>query len=583
MRKVSRTILAVVMVIAMLTGVMALPASAAEANTAAETVVFVHTNDVHGHLNVEPYVKAVADSYKAQYGDANVLTVSAGDVFAGGEAVAHLTNGESTVEVMNAAGYNAAAVGNNDIPNGLGELIAHDKDTNFPILCANMVTNGKDASLGADGELPLKPYTIFTTASGVKIGMFGLTTTGSPPTNDSTPFTKLPTIETAQKYVDILKNKEGCDIIVALGHTGWPDNDDTFTAVTATDVNSYQVAMQVPGIDLFIDGHTHSVIGEGKGYVCDNENSTLIVQTGCFGDNIGVVTLTVDPASKTITEKSAFQMKSAEYSAQYTADPVVAALVDKWVSQIDDMLGATVGHTDYFLCGERTNAEDGKGIRMAEQNLGNLVTDAIRDTTGADISWFSGVRIRASIEAGDITLLDWYNVFANGGTVVKATMTGAEIKESLEKACSSASKGQESPGFRQVSGLSFVYDTDGKVLYGVLDDGRVLADDETYVVVGEFGGAPAGAVTLYDGDAELVNLMVDYLNSDKYDPSRYEGTLGRITLVEAGTWTPPAEVDPPATGDISSSVLIALFAVALLSLTGAAALVYTEKKTVKNH
>ncbi|MBD5133431.1 MAG: bifunctional metallophosphatase/5'-nucleotidase [Clostridiales bacterium] len=536
------TILVFVMVVAMLDGLAVFPAAAAESGASTETVIFVHTNDVHGHLNVEPYVKAVADAYKAQYGNANVLTVSAGDVFAGGEAVAHLTNGESVVEVMNEAGYDALAVGNNDIPNGLGELIAHDEATSFPILCANLVTNGRDEALGADGELPLQPYTVFTTASGVKIGMFGLTTTSSPPTDSTTPFKKLGTIATAQKYVDILKNEEGCDIIVALGHTGWPDNDDTFTAVTATDVNSYQVAMQVPGIDLYIDGHTHSVIGEGKGYVCDNENGTLIVQTGCFGDNIGVVTLTVDTASRAIVEKSASQMSSAEYEASYTADPAVATLVEKRNDQIDDLLGRVVGHTDYFLCGERASAaEDGMGIRMAEENLGNLIADAIRAATDADISWFSGVRIRASIEAGDITLLELYNVFANGGTVVEANMTGAQIKSSLKAACSSSAKGQESPGFRQVSGISFVYDTEGNILYAVLDDGREIVDDETYVVTGEFGVAPSGATELWDGDADLVNLMVNYLASDHYDSSRYEVPQGRMTLVEAGTWTPPAD------------------------------------------
>ena len=58
-----------------------------------EVFVIVHTNDVHGFIDVEPYVKAVADDMKAEYGDGNVITVSAGDVFSGGNAVAHLYNG----------------------------------------------------------------------------------------------------------------------------------------------------------------------------------------------------------------------------------------------------------------------------------------------------------------------------------------------------------------------------------------------------------------------------------------------------------------------------------------------------------
>lgn len=534
-----RSLFAVVLTVIMLVGMMAIPAAAA----GTETVVFVHTNDVHGHLSIEPYVKTVADSFKERYGSQNVLTVSAGDIFAGGETVAHMTNGESVVEVMNAAGYDAAAVGNNDIPDrdkpdgGLTRLLKHDKDTNFPIICANMVFTENAGDLGKAGELPLEPYKVFTTAAGVKIGMFGLTTTGSPPLSGGEDFEKLPSIETAQKYVDILKNEEKVDIVVALGHIGWPDNDPTMTATTATDANSYQIAMAVDGIDVFIDGHTHSVIGEGKGYVCDNASKTLIVQTGCFGDNIGVVTLKVDIDAKTIAEKSADQITKANYTANYTPDAATAAIVDKWVSEIDAKLGTVVGHTDYYLNGERTGSEDGMGIRLAEQNLGNLVTDAIRDTTGADISLFSGVRIRASINKGDITLKDCYALFANGGTVVKVMMTGAEVKAKLASCVSSAAGGKESPGFAQVSGIKFVYDTDGKILSVKLEkDGSELEDDKEYLVVGELGKAPAGAETLYNGDEELVNMFTAYLASDMYDNAKYEGKLGRITRVEAAPY-----------------------------------------------
>lgn len=547
-RSAFRTTLIVVLTIVLMMGLTVNSAFAAEQ----ETVVFVHTNDVHGHFEIEPYVKAVADTYKEQYGDENVITVSAGDVFAGGEPVAHMTAGESTVEVMNAAGYDAMAVGNNDAPiptdgsDRLTQLLKHEQDTNFPIICANMVYSAAAGDLGEEGELPLNPYTVFTTASGVKIGMFGLTTTGSPPVGDDASFKKLDSIETAQKYVDILRNEEKVDIVVALGHTGWPDNDPTMTATTATDYNSYQISMAVDGIDLFIDGHTHSIIGEnGVGYVCDNANKTLIVQTGCFGDNIGVVTMTIDSASKTISAKSEEQITRTDYEANYTPDAETLAVVQKWTDEINAKLGAVVGHTDYFLNGERTGSEDGMGIRLAEQNLGNLVTDAIRDSAGAEIAFFSGVRIRASLDAGDITVKGLHGVFANGGTVVKGEMTGAEIKAKLASSVASSAGGKESPDFAQVSGIRFVYDTDGNILSVKLEsDGSELEDDKTYIVAGEMGGASVNnSITLYDGEDELVDMFTAYLASDMYDTSRYEGKLGRITRVEAAVYNDIAEGD----------------------------------------
>ena len=87
-----------------LTGGTALSESA-KASDYDEVFVIVHTNDVHGFIDVEPYVKAVADDMKAAYGDRNVITVSAGDVFSGGNAVAHLYKGETIPPVMDAAGY----------------------------------------------------------------------------------------------------------------------------------------------------------------------------------------------------------------------------------------------------------------------------------------------------------------------------------------------------------------------------------------------------------------------------------------------------------------------------------------------
>ena len=412
----------------------------------AEKIIFVHTNDVHGHVDVEPYVKAVADQLKA---DGNfVLTVSAGDIFAGGEAIAHTTKGEAIVDIMNAAGYDVAAVGNNDIHEGLAWLLHMEEETNFHILCANMVFSEYAGDLGSEGDYPLLPYEVITTDSNIKIGLFGLTTKNSPPVDPDEEFVKTDSIEAAQKMVDILRNEEKVDIVVAVAHAGWPDNDETMTATTATDFNSYQIAMAVEGIDLIIDGHTHSVIGEGKGYTCANENKTLIVQTGCFGDNIGIVTILYENG---ILNKKAVQLKSEDYEAQYTPDPVVVEIAEKWKADVEARMGTVVGETAVILNAERASASpDGRGIRMGEQNLGNLIADAIRWKFGSDISWISGVRIRASIAAGDIKLKDWYNVFANGATICGIKLTGAEVKDYLKQYVASAAEDREAVDFKQV-------------------------------------------------------------------------------------------------------------------------------------
>lgn len=493
-----------------------------------ETIVFVHTNDVHGNVDVEPYVKAVADTFKGTYGNKNVLTLSAGDVFAGGQSIAHLTEGESIVEIMNAAGYDAMTFGNNDLNLGGAQLLKLASKTNFPILGANFFSWGTDnttelAATYNEGDQPLDDYQVFTTESGCKIGIFGLTTTMMSNNPVYEYYYTEGTIITAEKYVDILKNVENCDIIIALGHTGWSDN---LTSTVNNDVNSYQLATQVDGIDLVIDGHSHSIIGGGAGYTCDND--TLIVQTGSLGNNIGVVTLTLSESS--VTSKSAYQIAESDFD-DYTPDANTLSVISKWQAELDAYLGETISRTNYFLNGERVSASaDAKGIRMAEQNLGNLITDALRTDSGSDVAMFPGVCIRSSIEIGDITLEDLYSVFANGGNVYQFECSGEELISYLQKSIASAANGQESPNFEQISGLSFVYSSDGEILSVTMNDGSELDLTATYTLL--YGSIATqnieGSTLKYSGYDDLVSVLSTYLKSDSYNTENYANVQGRI-------------------------------------------------------
>ena len=238
---------------------------------------------------MEPYVKAVADDMKAQYGENNVVTVSAGGVFSGGNAVAHLYNGETIPPIMEAAGYDILAPGNNDLFLGRDQLLVlagmfdHTK-----VLCANLFEQALDENgepvLDEDGNI-LAGNTAFDrtmivrTAGGTKIGLFGLTVSGKLVIDG---FVPLGTIDGAQEAVNILKT-EGCGVVIGVGHTGW--NDDLVTP-SANDVTSAQLVKEVSGIDAYIDGHSHSIIGGGSGWVCP-ETGTLVNQASCKGACVG--------------------------------------------------------------------------------------------------------------------------------------------------------------------------------------------------------------------------------------------------------------------------------------------------------
>lgn len=153
---------------------------------------------------------------------------------------------------MDAAGYDILVPGNNDIIPGRDQLLAlagmfdHTK-----VLCANMFDPASPGSTVFDGTMTLE------TDGGVRIGVFGLTTK-LPLTEKE--FEIQDSVGASRSAVSSLQ-KAGCTVIVGVGHTGW--NDDLVTP-SANDVTSAEVVKQVPGIDVFVDAHSHSVINGGN-------------------------------------------------------------------------------------------------------------------------------------------------------------------------------------------------------------------------------------------------------------------------------------------------------------------------------
>ena len=364
-----------------------------------EVFVIVHTNDVHGFIDVEPYVKAVADDMKARYGEKNVITVSAGDVFSGDNAVAHLYNGEAIPPVMDAAGYDILVPGNNDMIVGKDQLRAlAGMFSHTGILCANLFEQVSDENgevvTDEDGN-PVPGETIFdrtmitVTSGGVQIGLFGLTVFGLA-ANDG--YSYMGSIAAAQDAVSILKT-EGCSVIVGIGHTGW--NDDLVTP-SANDVTSAQLVKEVPGIDAYIDAHSHSIINGGNGWVCP-ETGTLVNQASCKGACVGVIRLYLKNGA--VADKTAELLTDEYLKAYYTPDPVVQGLVNAAWERLSGDAGEMYLESPCYLNALRAvESTDGRSVRTDETNLGDLVCDSLRSYTKADVALVPGVMIRCSIE-----------------------------------------------------------------------------------------------------------------------------------------------------------------------------------------
>ena len=413
--------------------------------TAAETdeddlsgaIVILHTNDVHGAISEYAKVAALKASYEKL--GAYVLLMDAGD-FSQGDPTVSTSEGATAVELMNLAGYDVAAPGNHEFDYGYANLKALASEADFPIVAANVLYGGKAA---------FNDNVTFTAPDGTKIGVFGLDT---PETATKAHPAKIKGVTfladdelfaCAQEQVNELE-AEGCDIIVCLGHLGIDDE--------STGNRSMDLLEEVDGIDLFIDGHSHSDLDDIAGAVGEScmVNDTILTSTGTKFENIGLVVI-----SDGVMEATAIPTADITVKPDGTVADRAAAIQ----KAVDDEYGAVFAKTEVELNGVKAE------VRTGETNLGNLITDALvwgaaEAGTKVDAAVTNGGGIRASISKGNITKKDINTVLPFGNTLSIVKVTGAELLEALEAStyCTPETIG----GFPHVSGIVFTVDT-GKV------------------------------------------------------------------------------------------------------------------------
>lgn len=422
--------------------------------TNAVTVTIVHTNDTHSRVEAGIGFAKIGAKVKAlKEVNPNTVVVDAGDTLHG-QTFATISKGESIIKVMNAVGYDVMTPGNHDFNYGQERLKELAELANFPIISSNVVK--------ADGTTLLDPYVI-KEVEGLKIGIFGLSTPEtayktSPKNVEGLTF--VDPVETAKKMVKELQEK-GVDAIVALMHMGIDkESKDT----------SYLVRDNVEGIDLIIDGHSHSTLD-----TIDNEGkATKIVSTGEYSNNLGIVNLTFEAGELKSVEPTAF---TSEEAAALEGDADIAAMIAQTTEENKVITSVVVGKTDVELDGVREH------VRAGETNLSNLITNAMLTSSGADIAITNGGGIRASIDVGDITMEEIITVLPFGNYVIVKEYKGSQILAALEHG--TASYPEPAGSFAQVAGATFTLDLNkeaGKRVSDVKINGEALDLNQTYKV-----------------------------------------------------------------------------------------------------
>lgn len=395
--------------------------------------VIIHSNDVHGAIDGYAMMTALREAYEKM--GAEVIMADAGDFSQGGPYV-NTDNGADAVTMMNAAGYDVVTLGNHDFDYGEEATVSNLKKAEFQPICAN-IFRGEDEVLPATWT--------YETKDGKIIGFFGLDTAESqtkanPKKTEGLTFLSGEEMDKrTQEVVDQLK-KDGADLVIGLTHLGVSDSSEE------SGNRSLDLYENTKGIDFIIDGHSHTVMTEGKG-------GEPIQSTGSKFKNIGVIEIDEDG------KIADHYLISTEGLPQDKDVEKVAKGIEE---TIDKEYGEVIAKSEVELPGD-----DDIG-RNKEIALGDLTTDAmkwyiLRDPsileTDEDhvIALENGGGIRASLPKGDITKKDLNTVFPFGNSVAVVYATGEELLEALE--ASTFSTPEELGAYPQTSGITFTIDT----------------------------------------------------------------------------------------------------------------------------
>ncbi len=490
------------------------------------TIVF--NNDTHARTFGDPVSAGIKKYYESQ--DVPTLLLHGGDSLHG-QAIASLTDGEAIVRSMSSAGYDAMVTGNHEYNYGLDRLIELSEMSSFPFLASNVVYKNT-------GEYVFEPYTVVE-FDDMSVGIFGLATPETLFKSEASNVADIDILdptETATKMVDELES-QNVDFIVATTHLGVDDS-------TKEEWQSTYVAENVNGIDVMVDGHSHTYMEDGI-----QAGDTLVVQTGEYYENIGVLEVYDMNESNEHYELNfidpSFDEENVvpEQYSNFIPDAEVSALVDELNAEAEEITSEVVGYTPVTLDGEREQ------VRTQETNLTTLLCDALIYSTGADLALGNGGNTRASIPAGDITLGDVITTWPFGNIVVTVEVTGQEFVDILEHGLSAAP--EPAGHFPHIAGAVVQYDPQlepyNRIVSITNEDGTPFDLEKTYVLATNEFTAGGGDDFPHLADKDILeyfqlqsDIVIDYINEGFEIPS---APAGRIIAVDSLNPQQP-QIDP---------------------------------------
>ncbi|MFH1845636.1 MAG: bifunctional UDP-sugar hydrolase/5'-nucleotidase [bacterium] len=449
-----------VLVVLLALAVWVLPGSgslAAEGEPEWNLTIF-HTNDMHGAFLPEPAswrddraevggVIALASHLADQRQSTTAsLLLDAGDFMTGNPICVMAEDnvlGAGFVQMMNAIGYDVGVIGNHEFDNGRDNAWRLPGVAAFPLLAADI--------LDENGEPEFAHEPVIRERGGLKIGIMGVSCAGLLAVAAHSHTAGLSMREQARAVREMIAELDpATDLLILITHNG-VDGDDELA-----------VELVGSGLDLIVGGHSHTRLNEPL-VVGD----ILIVQAGSHIKNLGRLDLRVEDDRVVAHRGELIQL----VAAGATAGPELTALVSSYQQRLDEEFGVVIGNlvSDW--------RRDG-----GESNIGDWLTDRIRERCAADVAFLNSGTIRKNLVAGPITLLDIHEILPFSNTLVTCELTGAELTTILTTNAESQA-GRGYPRL-QVSGLRYGFRQVGDhvELVDVTVGGEPLRQDAVYRV-----------------------------------------------------------------------------------------------------
>ena len=396
-------------------------------------LTILHTNDIHSRVeSINKYdstcnadgeaegkcfggvarIKSAVDAKRAELAGSNYVVLDAGDPFQG--SLFYTTyKGAAEAEFMEAIGYDVMAVGNHEFDDGPAGLEAFVDAVSFPVISGNLDLTSEPALNGKVSNH------VVLNVGGQKIGIISALATDTVDTSspgDNVVFQD--EIESLKADVAALE-AEGVNKIIALNHVG-----------LAKDL---EIAAQVPGIDVVVGGHSHTLLSNtsdrAKGAYPMMVGDVPVVQAYAYSKYLGELTVTFDDAGNV----TAAIGEPILLDASFVPDASMAARVAEMGAPIEEMKKRVVAETSEAVEGAR------EFCRTGECAMGNLVADAMLDRVkdqGISIAIQNGGGLRASIDAGEVTMGEVLTVLPFQNTLSTFFVSGQTVIDALENGVS---------------------------------------------------------------------------------------------------------------------------------------------------